>query len=285
VILLASTSDLVRVVTSTAADLDVHATWIDLNGTTTTPGRTNTPIATATTTTIVASPASSTYRTVKTITIRNRDTADAALLSVTHTDGTTAVELIGATLRPGDSLVYEEHLGWSRVVGPYGTVTANHDTVYTAPTAGVFYSVVLPADVANSNATANRLKDVYELGFPVTEGHRYWFRFTLLYTAALTTTGSRFTIQGPGSPTALRYNLVQSLTTTTITTVEGSTAYDIPSASNASSAATGGNVAIIEGFVDAPTCDGRVYARFASEVLSSAITLKAGSCVRWMRTT
>lgn len=284
-LLLASTSDLVRVVTDTAADLDVHATWFDLNGTTVTPGRTNTPITTATTTTIVASPGASTYRTVKTIVIRCRDTVDPVRVTVTHYDGTTTVELIGVALRPGDTLTYEEHLGWVRSVAPYGTATAAHETIYTPPTAGVLYSIVLPADVANSNATANRLRDVTDLGFPVTEGHRYWFRFNLAYTAALTTTGSRWTVYGPGTVTALRYVSQYSLTTTTITINQGAAAYDIPAASNASSAATGSNRATIEGFVDAPTSDGRVFVRFASEVLSSAITLKAGSSVLWMRTT
>ena len=63
---LASTSDVLRVVTGAAADIDVHSSWVDLNGTTVTPGRTNTPaITTATTTTIVGSPAASTVRSVR----------------------------------------------------------------------------------------------------------------------------------------------------------------------------------------------------------------------------
>ena len=47
---LASISDVVRVVTTTAAQIEVHASWVDLLGTTVTAGRTNTPnITTATT--------------------------------------------------------------------------------------------------------------------------------------------------------------------------------------------------------------------------------------------
>ncbi len=61
-IILASTSDLIRVVTSHAATIEVHASFVDLNGTTVTPGRTNTLISTATTTTIVGSPGASTVR-------------------------------------------------------------------------------------------------------------------------------------------------------------------------------------------------------------------------------
>lgn len=62
---LASTSDKLQVVTDVAgSDIRVHASWVDLNGTTVTPGRTNTPgITTATTTDVVASPAASTVAT------------------------------------------------------------------------------------------------------------------------------------------------------------------------------------------------------------------------------
>jgi len=58
-------------------------------------------------------------------------------------------------------------------------------------------------------------------------------------------------------------------------------AYDNPAASNATSAATGGNIAIIEGFIR-PSANGTLIARFASEVANSAITAKAGSIVQYM---
>ena len=57
---LASTSDLLKVITSAAGTVAVHASWVDLpnGGTSSSPGRTNTAdITTATTTTVVASPA------------------------------------------------------------------------------------------------------------------------------------------------------------------------------------------------------------------------------------
>jgi len=62
-LLLTSTSDIVRLITGAAAStIEVHTSYVDVNGTTITPGRTNTRITTATTTTIVASPAASTQR-------------------------------------------------------------------------------------------------------------------------------------------------------------------------------------------------------------------------------
>lgn len=70
-LILSSTSDLVRVVTASAVDIDVHASWADNASGTVTPGRTNTLITTATTTSVVGSPAASTQRTVQYLSVRN----------------------------------------------------------------------------------------------------------------------------------------------------------------------------------------------------------------------
>ena len=71
-LILASTSDIVRVVTAQAAQIEVHASYVDWNGSAVTPGRTNTPhITTATTTTVVAAPGASVQRNVKHLNITN----------------------------------------------------------------------------------------------------------------------------------------------------------------------------------------------------------------------
>ena len=111
---LASTSDLIRVVSSHAAQLEVHASWVDLNGTTVTPGRTNTPhITTATTTTIVASPATSTVRNVKHLNITNDHASQSCVVTVEHYDGTTAIELMAFTLLPGENMIFNEEGRWA----------------------------------------------------------------------------------------------------------------------------------------------------------------------------
>lgn len=133
-----------------------------------------------------------------------------------------------------------------------------------------------PADVVNNNATANTLADITGLSFAVTSGVRYWFRFIIPYTAAATTTGSRWTINGPAT-TLLFYRSTYTLTTTSETLNAALAAYNLPAASNASSVVAG-NVAIIEGIIQ-PSADGTVIARFASEVTLSAITAKAGAMV------
>ena len=49
-LLLTTTSDIMRLVTGSAADVDVYVSYVDLNGTTVTPGKTATPAITRTAT-------------------------------------------------------------------------------------------------------------------------------------------------------------------------------------------------------------------------------------------
>ena len=157
-LLLASTSDLLRVVTSSAATTDVHASFVDVNGSTVTPGRTNTLISTATTTTVVGSPGASTYRTVKTLTIRNRHASTAQDVTVLHSDGTNIPELIKATLSAGDALHYDEHAGFT-VRDLLGRIKSRSDGLASAAINSL-NTVVLASDVINNNATLNTIQDV-----------------------------------------------------------------------------------------------------------------------------
>ena len=112
-LLLTSTSDIVRVVTgTTGADVECHASWVDNNAGTITLGRTNTAsIVTNTTTTIVGSPGASTQRNVKHLSARNNHASTSTDVTVEHFDGTTAETLYKATLLPSESLTRDEE-GW-----------------------------------------------------------------------------------------------------------------------------------------------------------------------------
>lgn len=112
-LLLTGTSDLVRVVTDAAGDIEVHASFMDHSAGTFTPDRTNTAsITSATTTTIVGSPASSTQRNVKHINIRNNHASQAVLTTVFHTDGTNQEDLFECTLLAGEALVFTQGGVW-----------------------------------------------------------------------------------------------------------------------------------------------------------------------------
>jgi hypothetical protein len=113
-LLLASTSDIIRVVTgTTGSSIQVHASWVDNASGTITPGRTNTAaIVTNTTTTVVAAPGASTQRNVKHLNITNAHATVATQVTVQHFDGTTSEDLMGVTLLPGENLVFDQEGNW-----------------------------------------------------------------------------------------------------------------------------------------------------------------------------
>jgi len=129
--------------------------------------------------------------------------------------------------------------------------------------------VFLPSDVINNNASANTIADVTGLSFPVNANTTYSFKFFIVYSSAATTTGSRWSINGPAT-VFISYTSQYTLTATSITNNAGLAAYNSPSGASASSLATG-NIAIIQGTIR-PSANGTVIARFASEISNSAIT-------------
>lgn len=112
-LLLTSTGDLVTVTTSGATVVQVHASFVDQSSPTTfTPTRLNTSIVTATVTTVVTSPAGSTQRNVKYLSIQNTDASASNTITVIHTDGVTPVQIFKATLLAGWTASYNDLEGW-----------------------------------------------------------------------------------------------------------------------------------------------------------------------------
>jgi len=163
---------------------------------------------------------------------------------------------------------------YADVIGATSTeeTLKNHEFRMDAVELNLLSMKVLSTDVA-ANTTANLLKDITDLSFDVISGKYYYFKAVINYTSAITSTGSRWTINGP-TATFISYISTYTLTATT-QTLNYSSAYDFPSTSNASSL-TVGNIAIIEGFV-LPSANGTIVVRFANEVINSAITAKKGS--------
>lgn len=112
-LILAGATDTLRVVTSAAATVEVHVSWVDNADGVITPGRTNTLIATATTTTAVASPAAGAYRNIKHLNITNDHSGQSCIVGVEHFDGTTAIELISFILLPGENMIFNEEGRWA----------------------------------------------------------------------------------------------------------------------------------------------------------------------------
>jgi hypothetical protein len=229
---------------------------------------------------IVDVPASNTQRVIDYISVYNADTA-VKTITIRYNANGTNYTLYNAIIGVNERLEYVDGAGWNiyTVSGAKRLAQNNSNNVITE---GCSVGI-LASDVTNNSATANTISNITGLGFPITAGKKYWFKFFVQFAAAATTTGSRWSINTSGGTISnLIFRSEYSLTTTTKTINEGLTAVDTPAAANATSAAVAGNVAIIEGWFDCATT-GNIIGRFASEVLSSAIVAKAGSIVLYQQ--
>lgn len=111
-LILASASDKLQIVTAAACNLSVHASYLDNVSGTVQPGRQNTAITIATTTDVVLPPAGGVFRNLKTLHVYNNSTTAAASVTVQHTDGTTIVQLHKVTLNTGATLQYIDEVGF-----------------------------------------------------------------------------------------------------------------------------------------------------------------------------
>lgn len=112
---LSSTSDVLRIITGSAASIEVHTSWVDLDPTTgdVLPDSLITPnITTATTTTIVPAPGAGDVRNVQAIYATNVSASASTRVAVEHFDGTNAAELMGFILLPGENLTFNDEGGW-----------------------------------------------------------------------------------------------------------------------------------------------------------------------------
>ena len=108
-IILKTTSESIGIITTSTSTVNYQANWSDIVvATGATPGSSEGLISSATTTTAVASPASNTYRIIKSITIKNYDAAVTNTITIQKTISATNYQLTAATvLLAGESLYYE----------------------------------------------------------------------------------------------------------------------------------------------------------------------------------
>lgn len=161
-LLLTSTTDIIRVVTGAAVPtITVHASYVDNASGTITPARTNTNISTAATTTIVASPGAGVQRNVKQISITNNNASLTCQVTVQHFDGTTSTDLMGVTVKAGENLILDDNGVWhhhdpqgaefTAMSTPpilYNNSTATVSAGYTADTLLAGSSIALPSGVS-----------------------------------------------------------------------------------------------------------------------------------------
>jgi len=279
-LILTQTTDKIQVVLGgnvTTSQLQCMSSYRDITTTTYLPGRTVINTNNTTDVDLVGAPGSSTQRVIDWISIYNADTVNATVTIKFDANGTEYV-LFKGVVGTGEMLQYTDKTGFF-VLTSNGSTKQSQQFNSGSPVINTLNVVVLSGDVINNNATANTIQDVTGLSFAATADYTYWFEFVIPYTAAATTTGSRWSINGPAF-SRLNMRSEYTLAATTIT-VNSITAYNAPAASNATSLKAG-NLATMWGII-VPSENGNVIARFASEVSGSAITAKAGATLRYMR--
>jgi hypothetical protein len=118
-LILVTTTDTLRVITSATCDVDVVASHMDCSQATPPvmdqPETTVTNITTATTTTVAAAPGGTKRRNIKSLNIRNTHATTAVDVTVTLERSAAVYELIKVTLLSGETLEYVEGVGFFKV--------------------------------------------------------------------------------------------------------------------------------------------------------------------------
>lgn len=258
-------TDKLQVISSSAATMDVHASWSDLLSGAVTPGRTNTAISSATTTDVVATPAASTVRNVKTLHIRNKSATLACDVTVQYNQNATLFELHKVTLQTGDTLEYIEGIGFFVI-----TSSAKLDA-----------KLRVAADVVF--ATAATFADITGLTCPVVSGRQYNFETHLYHISNATTTGAQFAIGGV-TMTAMRIQEKDVILASLTADTSGSSTTDVTAVNTAAMAEGTGAatvvIAIMSGWFN-PSASGTFAIRGTSEVsVAAGLTIKQGSWAR-----
>ncbi len=282
-LILTNTTDNIQLVlwsSVTTNQLDIVSCWRDVDmptDTVFTPWRTVSASNNTTDVNIVTAPASWYQRIVDTISVYNKDTTTKTV-TIKFDANWTEYIIAKVDLYTLERLEYSEW-EWVRIFTSQWALKTTQ-TWGNNPISSSTTTVILGSDVVNNNAVANTIADVTGLSFAVTNWNTYWYRASIAYTANATTTWSRRAVNWPtGTLIAMsRY----ALTTTTETLNYGVTAFNSPAASNATSASTSGNNAILE-WIFTATANGTFIIRFASEVASAAITAKAGSILEYQQ--
>ena len=291
-IILDSTTDKIQVLLSaavTTTELSCFVSYRDTTSTTITPIRNVSLTNGITAVDLVTSPASSTQRVVDYLSVYNTDTSIAEV-TVRFADNITYYKLAVIRLSPGEKLEYQEGEGFKVVSNGYATKTIM--TYDGSITDSGFNMLKLNSDVIGNGGNANsgfRLS-LTNLAIPVKALSVLYFRFFFLYDSNATTTGADFRINGPttdflSSTQAFHsYQGEFATTSTSVTLALGINTYNFAN-TVATTAATSGNTAVVEGFIKT-RADGLLIPDFIVEAgAGQSITVKAGSFVQYQNVT
>lgn len=274
-IILSTTSDKVQVVldaTVTTNQLKCFASYTDTTTTSITPSRNALTTNNTTAVDLVASPGSSTQRLVSYISVYNTDTVSATVTINLYTTSTT-YKLFTTTLAVGERVEYQQGEGF-KVFTSDGSYKETPNAI-GAPVTNVINHVMLSSDVPT---TSTSYVDITGLSVSLLANKRYWFKFVIVTTTTITSTGAGFSINGPAF-TNLQYYSWYPSSTTGVQYNNANSAYDVGTTPG-NSAARG--LATIEGTVDTSAA-GTLIGRIRTEV--NTATAKAGSVLFYQQLT
>lgn len=272
-LLLTSTSDILRVVTgTTGANVQVHASYVDNNAGSITPGRTNTAaITTNTTTTVVAAPGTG-QRNVKALTIHNSHASVGTQVTVQHYDGTTSVDLESVLLLAGECLRLTDDGRWEH--------DDSNGGLYAA---GRKLDICKRATANSVHATAATWADITGLTFDVTAGKTYVFDACLFHISNATTTGAQFGIGGVAMTTMIAGTISTVTNSATAATMSTGVATAVNTATVVQTTGAAANAPTFMSGMFTPSASGTFAVRATSEVtITAGLTVLAGSWC-WVR--
>ncbi len=270
-LLLVGTSDLIQVITASSTAVKCHASFVKNIAGAMTPARKNTASITSNTTTdISGTPAGATdVWNMKFISVRNDHASLSNLVTIQHTDGTNVEPLWVGTLLAGESVNFNEGVGWQYL-------DANGNPKLAATKLDVWLRI---AGSNYVNATTS-FTDITGLSVPVKSGKHYMFEAHLIHKNDASSTGSQFAVNGPAM------TLVQAGTIDTVTPSVTASAHSAGVATALDTAATAqttgstsNRLAILSGYFN-PSADGTFTLRGKSEVaVAAGLTVLIGSWV------
>lgn len=228
--------------------------------------------------TLVSSPSASNQRVVDYLSIYNADTASMTVTVLFNANGT-IYELFVGTLNIGEKIEYQEGTGFSVIAFNGGVKTATEYGLYTRTVP--WTTVVLSADVSNTNATANTYEDVTGFTFPISSTGTYWYRINALLSVSVSNRLGSIAISGPTTSTLAQSTYVLNGNTSLVYSTVN--AYNNPVAAIASATPViTRSTLILEGILTA-TATGTVQVRHSSSAAGGTLTTKAGSSIQYYK--